>query len=413
MVNFYNENEEVNQLKLFEKLELSLKKFDDINQKVMILSGDFNFIVDLQLDAEGGNPRLKKNAIARIIKLKETYDLIDIWRVRNKNAKKFTFTQRHAAGFLQRRLDFIFVSNSLQYAIKDVEIGTAFSSDHSPVKMSILDPTCSKRGPGFWKFNKSVLDDPIFTENANKLLRDVKESQNHSVHKQANFEFMKYESRKFCIKYSKAKAKERRKNQSDLEARLKALEDTPNFFQNDEYIAKKAQLDQMYDNQVEGARIRSKCKDYELGEKSNKYFLNLEKHRAKMSSISRLICDDGREVSTQTDINIELQNFYKTLYSNRSTTSSVEISNKLNELDLNTLNQNEKLICEAHLTEEELYNALMEMNEDTSPGNDGLTVEYYKYFWEDIKHTYMASIIEGKLKGVLSTSQRQEIIKLI
>ena len=85
----------------------------------------------------------------------------------------------------------------------------------------------------------------------------------------------------------------------------------PNFFQNEEYIAKKGQLDQMYDIQVEGATIRSKCKDYELGEKLNKYFLNLEKHRAKMSSIPRLVCDDGREVSSQSDISNELHNFYK------------------------------------------------------------------------------------------------------
>ena len=112
-----------------------------------------------------------------------------------------------------------------------------------------------------------------------------------------------------------------------MEARLNILEDTPNFFQNDEYITKKAQLGEMYDIQVEGARIRSKCKDYELGEKSNKYFLNLEKYRAKMSSISRLVCDDDREVTSQTDINNELHNFYKNLYSNRSTTTNTDISN--------------------------------------------------------------------------------------
>ena len=114
LINFYNENEEVNQLKLMEKLEQTLKKFDDVNQKEIVLSGDFNFTFDLQLEAEGGNPKLKNNSIAKFIKLKETYDLIDIWRVRNPNAKKYTFRQRHATGLLQRRLDFIFVSNSMQ-----------------------------------------------------------------------------------------------------------------------------------------------------------------------------------------------------------------------------------------------------------------------------------------------------------
>ena len=32
-INFYNENDEANQLKLFEKLESSLAKFDDLNKK--------------------------------------------------------------------------------------------------------------------------------------------------------------------------------------------------------------------------------------------------------------------------------------------------------------------------------------------------------------------------------------------
>ena len=99
----------------------------------------------------------------------------------------------------------------MQYLIKEVEIGTAFSSDHSPVKMSVLDPRSTKRGPGFWKFNKSVLDDPVFTENAKKIIQDLKQSQTRSPHKQANLEIMKYDVRKYSIKFSKAKAYDRRK----------------------------------------------------------------------------------------------------------------------------------------------------------------------------------------------------------
>jgi hypothetical protein len=41
------------------------------------------------------------------------------------------------------------------------------------------------------------------------------------------------------------------------------------------------------------------------------------------------------------------------------------------------------------------------MNEDTSPGNDGLTVEFYKFFWAEIKYTFMASIIRDKLSSSL------------
>ena len=125
------------------------------------------------------------------------------------------------------------------------------------------------------------------------------------------------------------------------------------------------------------------------------------------------MCDNGSEVSSQTEINNELHNFYKNLYSNHCTTSSAELANMLSDLDLKVLNQIEKNHCKSFLTEEEHYKTLMEMNEDSSPGNDGLTVEFYKFFWNEIKYTYMASLIDGKLKGVMSISQRQALIKLI
>ena len=49
------------------------------------MTGDFNLFFDSKLDAQGGNP------IAKLIELKENYDLRDIWRVRNTKSKRFTF----------------------------------------------------------------------------------------------------------------------------------------------------------------------------------------------------------------------------------------------------------------------------------------------------------------------------------
>ena len=65
------------------------------------------------------------------------------------------------------------------------------------------------------------------------------------------------------------------------------------------------------------------------------------------------------------------------------------------------------------MTEKELYNALIGINNNKSPGNDELTKEFYYTFWNDIKDVLITSIIESKRKKVLSISQRQAIIKLI
>ena len=53
------------------------------------------------------------------------------------------------------------------------------------------------------------------------------------------------------------------------------------------------------------------------------------------------------------------------------------------------------------------------MQNDKSPGNDGLTKELYETFWDDLKDISGNSVREAKEIGHLSTSQRQAIIKLI
>ena len=53
------------------------------------------------------------------------------------------------------------------------------------------------------------------------------------------------------------------------------------------------------------------------------------------------------------------------------------------------------------------------MQSNKSPGHDGLTKEFYKTFWNQIKQPFMNSIMEAREEKKLSTSQRQAVIKLI
>ena len=53
------------------------------------------------------------------------------------------------------------------------------------------------------------------------------------------------------------------------------------------------------------------------------------------------------------------------------------------------------------------------MQSDKSLGNDELTKEFYETFWSELKEIFVDSVSEAKEKRILSTSQRQGIIKLI
>ena len=53
------------------------------------------------------------------------------------------------------------------------------------------------------------------------------------------------------------------------------------------------------------------------------------------------------------------------------------------------------------------------MQNDKSPENDGLTKEFNKTFWDELKEIFVNSVTLAKEIGHLSTFQRQAIIKLI
>ena len=61
------------------------------------MAGDFNLFFDSKLDAQGGNPTIKKKSLTKLIEVKESYDLCDIRRVRNTKSRRFTFTQKHSS----------------------------------------------------------------------------------------------------------------------------------------------------------------------------------------------------------------------------------------------------------------------------------------------------------------------------
>ena len=59
--------------------------------------------------------------------------------------------------------------------------------------------------------------------------------------------------------------------------------------------------------------------------------------------------------------------------------------------------------------ETELLKALKSMKNDKFPGNDGITKEFYEFFWDDIKNSLSESIKKSFISGELSTSQKREI----
>ena len=62
--------------------------------------------------------------------------------------------------------------------------------------------------------------------------------------------------------------------------------------------------------------------------------------------------------------------------------------------------------------EKTLYEALVEMNDDKSPGPDGLTKEWYLHMWLKIKDPFIDSVQEARGNKELSEMQKMGAIKI-
>ena len=118
----------------------------------------------------------------------------------------------------------------------------------------------------------------------------------------------------------------------------------------------------------------------------------------------------GTIITDQKDILNEEKSYYENLFSKKDlkNTSYNFFDNNVEKLD-----EIEQHMCDGLLTEHELATALKDMKNQKSPGSDGLTTEFYKLFWNDIKQFYINSIYYSYQNGELTELQKQSIISLI
>ena len=106
----------------------------ELAQDMTIVWGvDFNLVFDSFLDADGGKPQLKMNSLTKLLSMMSERDLRDLFRVRNPDTRRFTWRRKNS--FLQRRLDYILVSEHFEEQIDTFDIIPSVQTDHSTLKM--------------------------------------------------------------------------------------------------------------------------------------------------------------------------------------------------------------------------------------------------------------------------------------
>ena len=389
-------------------MSLSIKRIK------IIIGGDFNVTLDSDVDCAGGNPS-NKNSIKNIRDICLDFDLVDIWRIRNPDTKRFTWRQKKP--LIQRRLDYWLISDVCQDDIEKSDIISSINSDHSAIFLHFNNIVDQKHGPSFWKFNASLAEDGNFVTLINESIPTWLEEFKTIEDKRLLWDLIKYKIRQLSIKYGKEKARKKRKRITDIEASLKICEENckgcPSAENLEQFEILKSEYDSIYDDLAQGSIVRSKATWYEKGEKSNKYFLNLETHKKAKNSVRKVLNEDCVLVTDPKKVLYEIEKFYSDLYkADLLVPSDNLLTSFLENPEIPKLTPDDAQVCEGKLTVAECFKSLQLFKNNKSPGDDGLTVEFYKAFWNVVGKIMVESLNYAYDHGELSNSQRRAIITL-
>ena len=85
----------------------------------------------------------------------------------------------------------------------------------------------------------------------------------------------------------------------------------------------------------------------------------------------------------------------------------------MDSLTIPKLNDDMKKICDGQLTYSECFKVLSTFENNKAPGNDGLSKEFYLFFWPEIGNLLVDSLNYSYDHGELSQSQKEAVITLI
>ena len=85
----------------------------------------------------------------------------------------------------------------------------------------------------------------------------------------------------------------------------------------------------------------------------------------------------------------------------------------LEDINPTTLTEEKQKQCEGKLTQKEIWDSLTSMKNGKTPGNDGLTKEFYLAFFGELGRLMVTTFNYSFSNAELSTSQKQAVITLI
>ena len=121
------------------------------------------------------------------------------------------------------------------------------------------------------------------------------------------------------------------------------------------------------------------------------------------------LTDNGRVTESSQEMAEEGAEFFEGLYARRELSTDVHTFFE----GITKLNREQVKLCEGLITEKELNLALAAMNTSSSPGPDGYTAAFFRFFWDELKILILAVMKEAYEKSELPLDFNLSVTTLI
>uniref|UniRef100_A0A3B3H9P1 Reverse transcriptase domain-containing protein n=1 Tax=Oryzias latipes TaxID=8090 RepID=A0A3B3H9P1_ORYLA len=277
----------------------------------------------------------------------------------------------------------------------------------------IIQPRNNPINKGYWKFNSSLLEDEVYSQAIINEIQKITKDRQFTTQRD-KWEFFKFKARQISITHSKRLSKDGKQKEMEIIREINSIccKSLLSEGEKQRLSLLQTSLDNMYVSKAKGAFIRSRAKWVEEGEKSSAYFCRLEKRRQEKNAVNKLVIN-GRESTNTEEIKREIFQFYSGLYSSSYSSQDADcFFNYIKDLTPK-VDENFKQVCEAEITLEEAEKAMRSLALDKSPGSDGLTINFYRHFWDHLKEQFLLVIKEISELNILPTTMKQGVITLI
>lgn len=355
----------------------------------------------------------KKNSLNIIKEFIQNNDLIDVWRHLHPQEKRYTC---HKSVRSASRIDFFLLSFSLLNSVVQTGILTCAISDHSMLFLE-LQLESEPVGKGLWRLNTKWIGCQEYKELINQAIDEVLiKNQQEKLDPQMAWEMIKNEITGKSIQFSFQQAKEKNAQILDMQEKIQVLENKADALINTDQLQPlflqinelKQKLNEFEMEKAKITILNTQARWFNEGEKSTKYFLNLQKQCSNEKKMNKIFLDDGTMVTERGRILEETRKFYQKLYTSNS---SVKFS-LTNESD-RVLSDEEKDEADSPLSVQDLSYALNKMSEGKSPGIDGIPPKFYKQFWDKLSLPLLTAFKYAKKTGKLHSSARRGALTLL